>query len=136
MYSLSDLDWYSHVTRCFPSIEWIVRWGGGRGWSFSWRYHIASIEYINSSQSANCINVLEVVKLIKNEILSAEERDEYDDEFDKMREANLKTRAVQAKEEHGDALKTVDEWRGKLAHAKEQVNMTAWFVNLTWKFVL
>ena len=53
----------------------------------------------------------------------SEERDEYDDEFDRRREANLKTRQVQAKEEHAEAVKMVDECRKNLAHAREQVWM-------------
>ncbi len=53
----------------------------------------------------------------------SEDRDEYDDEFDKMREANLKTRCVQAKEEYEDAVKNVDQCRKNLAYAKEQVGM-------------
>ena len=54
----------------------------------------------------------------------AEERDEYDEEFDKMREENLKTRQVQAKEEYVTAVKVVEECRTNLGYAKEQVNMT------------
>ena len=50
-----------------------------------------------------------------------EERDEYDEEFDRMREANLKTRQVQAKEEYSDAVKNVDRCRKNLATAREQV---------------
>ena len=50
-----------------------------------------------------------------------EERDEYDEEFDRMREANLKTRQVQAKEEYSDAVKNVDKCRKNLATAREQV---------------
>ena len=38
-----------------------------------------------------------------------------------MREANLKTRQVQAKEEFTDAVKNVEKCRKNLAHAKEQV---------------
>ena len=51
-----------------------------------------------------------------------EERDEYDDEFDRMREENLKTRVVQAQEELKDANKRVDDCRTKLGHAKAQVS--------------
>ncbi len=50
-----------------------------------------------------------------------EERDEYDDEVDRMREANLQTRQVQAKEEYTEAVKTLEECRKNLAYAKEQV---------------
>ena len=53
-------------------------------------------------------------------VLVAEERDEYDDEFDRMREANLKTRVVQAQEELKDASKRVDDCRLKLSHARAQ----------------
>ena len=57
-----------------------------------------------------------------NNIFSTEDRDEYDDEFDRKREANLKTRQVQAKEEYDEAVKTVDTCRKNLAYAKEQVH--------------
>ena len=50
-----------------------------------------------------------------------EEYDEYDREFDKMREATLKTRGVQAKEELGNATKHVEECRKHLDYAREQV---------------
>ena len=50
-----------------------------------------------------------------------EERDEYDEEFDKRREANLKTRQIQAKDEYAEAVRTVEECRKNLAYAKEQV---------------
>lgn len=51
----------------------------------------------------------------------AEEYDDYDAEFDKMREATLKTRQVQAKEEYAEAQKRVEECRQQLEHAKSQV---------------
>jgi exonuclease VII small subunit len=38
-----------------------------------------------------------------------------------MREANLKTRQVQAKEEYEMAVKMVDHCRSQLANAKQQV---------------
>lgn len=50
-----------------------------------------------------------------------EERDEYDDEFDKMREENLKTRHYQAKEELITAQKSVEDCNKKLANARQQV---------------
>ena len=59
----------------------------------------------------------------------SEERDEYDDEFDRMREANLQTRQVQAKEEYADAVKSVDECRKSLAYAKEQVRKNDMSIN-------
>ena len=52
-----------------------------------------------------------------------EEYDEYDREFDKMREATLKTRGVQAKEELASATKHVEECRKHLDYAREQVCM-------------
>ena len=42
-----------------------------------------------------------------------------------MREANLKTRLVQAKDEYASAVTAVEECRGKLSYAKQQVNMAA-----------
>ena len=53
--------------------------------------------------------------------LFAEERDEYDDEFERMRAENLKTRVVQAQDELRDATKRVDECRIKLGKARNQV---------------
>ena len=50
-----------------------------------------------------------------------EEYDEYDREFDKMREATLKTRGVQAKEELASATKHVEECRKNLDYARDQV---------------
>lgn len=50
----------------------------------------------------------------------SDERDEYDDEFDRMRAANLKTRLIAAKDEHTEAVKTVASCRDKLAHARQQ----------------
>ena len=50
-----------------------------------------------------------------------EEYDDYDREFDKMREATLKTRGVQAREELTTAKAQVDECRKQLDYAKEQV---------------
>ncbi|GFN75495.1 dynein beta chain, ciliary [Plakobranchus ocellatus] len=52
---------------------------------------------------------------------STEDYDEYDAEFDRMREANLKTRQVQAKEELELAQVKLDECRQKLAYARDQV---------------
>lgn len=54
----------------------------------------------------------------------AEEYDDYDVEFDRMREATLKTRQVQAKEELEDAQKMLVQCRSNLSYAKEQVS---WF---------
>ena len=70
-------------------------------------------------------NVVCPERLIYHAVVSTEERDEYDDEFDRMREANLKTRLVQAKDEYTAAVTTVEECRGKLSYAKQQVNTTA-----------
>lgn len=56
-------------------------------------------------------------------LLYVEEYDEYDAEFDKMREANLMTRGVQAKEELTDVHAKVEECRGNLAHARDQVGI-------------
>ncbi|XP_076466964.1 uncharacterized protein LOC143298129 [Babylonia areolata] len=61
----------------------------------------------------------------EDELLKEEEYDDYDAEFDKMREATLKTRQVQAKEEYAEAQKRVEECRQQLDHARSQV--------LVWK---
>lgn len=53
----------------------------------------------------------------------AEEYDDYDREFDKMREATLKTRGVQAREELASAKQNVDECRKNLEYAREQVSL-------------
>ena len=53
--------------------------------------------------------------------LLTEEYDDYDKEFDKMREATLKTRGVQAREELITSRVTVEECRKQLEHAREQV---------------
>ena len=63
-----------------------------------------------------------------------EEYDEYDKEFDKMREATLKTRGVQAKEELSSATKHVDECRKQLDYAKEQVFVLIFLVQKFSKF--
>ncbi|XP_025098007.1 LOW QUALITY PROTEIN: dynein gamma chain, flagellar outer arm-like [Pomacea canaliculata] len=63
----------------------------------------------------------EVEEVEEDELLKAEEYDDYDKEFDKMREATLKTRQVQAKEEYADAQKRVDECRQQLEYARSQV---------------
>ncbi|XP_070190368.1 uncharacterized protein [Littorina saxatilis] len=61
----------------------------------------------------------------EDELLKEEEYDDYDAEFDKMREATLKTRQVQAKEEYAEAQKRVEDCRHQLDHARSQV--------LVWK---
>lgn len=61
----------------------------------------------------------------EDELLKEEEYDDYDKEFDKMREATLKTRQVQAKEEYADTKHKVDVCRQQLEHARTQV--------LVWK---
>ncbi|XP_067674368.1 uncharacterized protein [Haliotis asinina] len=57
----------------------------------------------------------------EDELLKQEEWDDYDVEFDKMREATLKTRQVQAKEEYGQAQKTLEECRRSLEDSRQQV---------------
>ncbi|BFZ10052.1 hypothetical protein BsWGS_13093 [Bradybaena similaris] len=56
-----------------------------------------------------------------DDLLKEEEYDEYDAEFDRMREANMKNRGVQAKEELIDVQAQVEECRTSLAYAKQQV---------------
>ncbi|CAH1799095.1 unnamed protein product [Owenia fusiformis] len=54
-------------------------------------------------------------------LLGEEEADEYDEEFEKMREANLKTRITQAIEEKTEAEKRVEAARVKLGYQRQQV---------------
>ncbi|KAK6187606.1 hypothetical protein SNE40_005595 [Patella caerulea] len=67
---------------------------------------------------------LEEDEIEEDELLKQEEYDDYDAEFDKMREANLKTRHIQAKEEYVLAVKAVEDCRQKLEQSKIQV--TEW----------
>ncbi|CAG5121561.1 unnamed protein product, partial [Candidula unifasciata] len=57
----------------------------------------------------------------EDDLLKEEEYDEYDAEFDRMKEANMKTRGVQAKEELIDIQAQVKECRTSLAYARQQV---------------
>ncbi|XP_023932047.1 dynein heavy chain 5, axonemal-like isoform X1 [Lingula anatina] len=57
----------------------------------------------------------------EEELLQKEEYDDYDKEFDRLRETKLKTRQVKAVEELAAAKKKVEEWRKNLEYAKEQV---------------
>ena len=50
-----------------------------------------------------------------------EERDEYDEAFERLREASLKKRSVEAKEELADAVQMVEECRQKLKLQRESV---------------
>ena len=54
-----------------------------------------------------------------------EVKDEYDDEFERMREANLRTRQVVAVDEYNDAKSMVEDCRAKLAEQKKQVRFFA-----------
>lgn len=54
--------------------------------------------------------------------LCIEARDEYDDDFDRMREATLKSRQEKAKEELAEVTKNVELMKKNLAAAKEQVS--------------
>ncbi|XP_035829673.1 dynein heavy chain 5, axonemal isoform X2 [Aplysia californica] len=67
------------------------------------------------------LNELDVEEEEEDELLKEEEYDDYDAEFDRMREATLKTRQVQAKEELSEAQKNLEECRSNLAYAREQV---------------
>ncbi|KAK3577475.1 hypothetical protein CHS0354_032326 [Potamilus streckersoni] len=67
------------------------------------------------------LNEMATEQDVEDELLHQEEYDDYDKEFDKMREATLKTRQVQAKEEHALAQKNVEECLKQLEYAKEQV---------------
>lgn len=57
----------------------------------------------------------------EEELLLQEEYDDYDKEFDKMREAKLKNRQAVAKDEYVQAQKTVEECRQNLEYARQQV---------------
>lgn len=57
----------------------------------------------------------------EEELLLQEEYDDYDKEFDKMREAKLKNRQAVAKEELIQAQKHVEECRQNLEYARQQV---------------
>ncbi|KAL4232681.1 hypothetical protein ACF0H5_007369 [Mactra antiquata] len=67
------------------------------------------------------LNEMEAEQHEEDELLKQEEYDDYDREFDKMREATLKTRGVQAREELSAAKGQVDECRKNLDYAKDQV---------------
>lgn len=54
-------------------------------------------------------------------LLKQEERDHYDDAFEKMREQKMRSRQVKAIEELATAKRKVEEWRIKLGYAREQV---------------
>ena len=57
-------------------------------------------------------------------LLFLEARDEYDDDFDRMREASLKSRQEKAREELAEVTKNVELMNKNLASAKEQVSRT------------
>ncbi|XP_052807484.1 dynein axonemal heavy chain 5-like isoform X7 [Mya arenaria] len=67
------------------------------------------------------LNEMETEQEEEDELLKQEEYDDYDKEFDKMREATLKTRGVQAREELSGAKTQVEECRKNLEYAREQV---------------
>ncbi len=52
---------------------------------------------------------------------SADEHDEYDEEFERRREAAAQSRRVAVQDELQQALRDVDSYRERLKHAKEQV---------------
>lgn len=54
-------------------------------------------------------------------IFISETRDEYDDDFDRMRQASLKTKQERAKQELGAVIENVDRLRQRLRSAKDQV---------------
>ncbi|XP_064629693.1 uncharacterized protein LOC135488785 isoform X2 [Lineus longissimus] len=59
----------------------------------------------------------------EDDLLKAEDYDDYDKEFDRIREANLKDRHLKAKEELAIAIKNVDDCRRNLESAKQQVHL-------------
>ncbi|ESO89151.1 hypothetical protein LOTGIDRAFT_229063 [Lottia gigantea] len=82
---------------------------------------------VGLSKSLNAylhLTELEADEIEEDELLKQEEYDDYDAEFDKMREANLKTRHIQAKEEYTLAVKAVEDCKHRLEHSKSQV--TEW----------
>lgn len=54
-----------------------------------------------------------------------DEKDEYDAEFDRMREATMKSRQEKAKEELASVLETIEDLKKKLLSAKEQVTFNS-----------
>ncbi|XP_071801693.1 uncharacterized protein [Asterias amurensis] len=58
---------------------------------------------------------------IEDELLQAEERDEYDKEFERMRQENLQSRKMAIDEELEIAIKKVADCRGVLQKARDQV---------------
>ncbi|XP_071818739.1 dynein axonemal heavy chain 5-like isoform X4 [Apostichopus japonicus] len=67
------------------------------------------------------MNDIESEEDIEDELLAEEERDEYDREFERLREENLKTRRVAIEEELAEAQRTVTDCRNTLQKAREQV---------------
>ncbi|XP_041355189.1 dynein gamma chain, flagellar outer arm-like isoform X3 [Gigantopelta aegis] len=67
------------------------------------------------------LNEMETNEEEGDELLKEEEYDDYDVEFDKMREATLKTRVVQAKDEHAQALVQLEKCRQDLEYGRQQV---------------
>ena len=61
-------------------------------------------------------------------MFSIEERDEYDDEFEKLRELTLKNRQVQSKEELEETKLKIEECQKKLKSQKEQVLVLLCFI--------
>lgn len=55
-------------------------------------------------------------------LLVQEERDQYDDAFEKMREQKMRSRQVKAIEELAAAKKKVEDCRTRLAYARDQVS--------------
>ncbi|XP_055889444.1 dynein axonemal heavy chain 8-like isoform X3 [Biomphalaria glabrata] len=67
------------------------------------------------------LNEMDVGEVEEEDFFKEEEYDAYDAEFDRMREANLKTRQVQAKDELETQKSQVEQCRANLAYAKQQV---------------
>ena len=52
---------------------------------------------------------------------SADEKDDYDAEFDRMREATMKSRQEKAREELESTAQSIEDLKKKLSSAREQV---------------
>ena len=91
--------------------------------------------YFTCNAHASYLSVWESNQLNIFQINFPEEYDEYDAEFDRMREATLKTRQVQAKEEMVEAQKRLEACRTELAYARDQVWSKHFVSHLCCKFI-
>ncbi|XP_071504103.1 dynein axonemal heavy chain 5-like [Diadema antillarum] len=78
-------------------------------------------EASNSLSAFLTMNEVESDEEVEDQLLVDEERDEYDREFDRMREENLKSRKVAIEEDLAVARKKVEECRATLQKIHDQV---------------